>query len=51
MKINVWLDETINLYTVECENGNIYECLSQDEVQEVVKQELEDADKATKRSV
>lgn len=42
--IKIWFDEDINLYSVYVENGNVYECLSKDEVVEVVKQELENAD-------
>lgn len=43
-EIRIWKDEEIGLYTVEVNNGNIYECLSKDEVSEVIKQELENAD-------
>ena len=40
-KMNVWKDEQTGLYTVDIENGNFYECLSEDELQEVIRQELE----------
>ena len=40
-KMNVWKDEQTGLYTVDIENGNFYECLSEDELQEVIRQEFE----------
>lgn len=38
--IKIIFHEDISLYTVECDNEKVYECLSQDEVLEVVKQEM-----------
>ena len=40
-KMNVWKDEQAGLYTVDIENGNFYECLSEDELQEGIRQEFE----------
>lgn len=42
-EIRVWLDDKIGMWTIECSNGNCYECLSADEVPEVIKQEIENA--------
>lgn len=37
----LWKNKETGLYTLEFGDGKVYECLTKDEVQEVMKQEFE----------